>query len=81
VNPNRLSVSIETEDAGSEGQEVTDEQYSAVRTLVRTVQARHPSIAYLLGHDDISPHSRPNCPGGRWRASGRFQALLDDTGM
>jgi N-acetyl-anhydromuramyl-L-alanine amidase AmpD len=81
VNPNRLSVSIETEDLGDPGQAVTDEEYGAVRTLVRTVHARHPSIVYLLGHDQIAPHSRAHCPGDRWRASGRFQQLLDDTGL
>jgi len=81
INPNRLSVSIETEDWGDPAQEVTDDEYAAVRTLVRTVHARHPSIAYLVGHDEIAPQSRAHCPGDRWRASGRFQQLLDDTGL
>jgi N-acetylmuramoyl-L-alanine amidase len=81
VNPNRLTVSIETEDAGDPDQVVTDEQYAAVRTLVRTVHARHPSIRMLTGHDMISPQSRPHCPGLRWRMSGRMAQLGIDTGL
>lgn len=80
-NPNNWTVGIETEDLGDPAQEVTDAQY--MNTLVMTVgaMARYPSIKFLLGHDDISPLSRPNCPGTRWRASGRFERLAADAGL
>jgi N-acetylmuramoyl-L-alanine amidase len=79
-NPNYWTVSIETEDLGNPAQEVTDAQYSSVRTLARTMIARH-GIEWLCGHNNISPGSRPNCPGRRWWESGRMQQLADDTGL
>jgi N-acetylmuramoyl-L-alanine amidase len=79
-NPNWVTVSIETEDLGDPMQPVTDEEYSSVRTLVRTVHARHPSIVWIAGHDTISPLSRPHCPGQRWRDS-RMGYLASDTGL
>lgn len=81
INPNWLTLSIETEDLGNPQQEVTDEQYSAVRTLVRTVNATYPSILYVMGHYVITPASRPSCPGNRWTESGRIQQLADETGL
>jgi N-acetylmuramoyl-L-alanine amidase len=79
INPNWLTCSIETEDLGNPEQEVTDEQFSSVRTLVRTLHARHPSIIWLMGHDTITPLSRNHCPGARWWDSGRIQQLVDET--
>jgi N-acetyl-anhydromuramyl-L-alanine amidase AmpD len=81
VNPNWLTISIETEDLGDELQVVTPEQYATVLTLIRTVMASYPSIQQLLGHDQISPRSRPNCPGQRWRASGELDQLATDSGL
>lgn len=79
-NPNWWTVSIETEDLGDPNQEVTDEQFAAVRTVARTVIARH-GIYWLAGHNQISPRSRPNCPGERWWASGRMGQLSEETGL
>ena len=79
TNPNWLTCSIETEDLGNPEQEVTEEQYTSVRTLVRTLHARHPSITWLMGHDTITPHSRAHCPGDRWRASGWLERLCNET--
>lgn len=79
-NPNDWTVSIETEDLGDNDQPVTSEQYTAVRTLCRTLIARH-GCTWLLGHDEISPVTRPHCPGTRWRASGLFDALTLETGL
>ena len=78
VNPNWLTVSIETEDNGDQAEPVTTEMYATVRTLVRTVLASFPSIAYLMGHRNISPRSRPNCPGPRWVDSGTLQLMADE---
>jgi N-acetylmuramoyl-L-alanine amidase len=77
VNPNLLSVSIETEDLGNGAQEVTEEQYQATLQMGRVALAKYPTILYLLTHSVISPQSRPVCCGPRWVASGRFQALAD----
>jgi len=78
VNPNWLTVSIETEDLGNPVQLVTDAQYTRVRTLVRTVMSTYPSIEWLMGHSVITPLSRPDCPGDRWIASGLLKQLADE---
>lgn len=80
VNPNWLSISIETEDDGDSAEPVTDEQYAMVRSLARTVMATYPTIEWLMGHDAISPRSRPNCPGPRWREY-RLPMLAGDCGL
>jgi N-acetyl-anhydromuramyl-L-alanine amidase AmpD len=81
VNPNYLTVSIETEDLGDNSRPVTDAQYAAVLANCRLAIRRYPSIVWLLGHRDISPHSRPNCPGARWITSGRFAQLAAELGL
>jgi len=73
-NPNNRTVSIETEDLGSGATPVTDAQYASVLAIGRLALARFPSITHLVGHNVISPASRPNCPGARWTAS-RFAIL------
>ncbi len=80
-NPNWHTVGIETEDRGDPTQIVTGEQFSAVVAVVKEVISRYPSIRYLLRHQDISPHSRPNCPGPRWVQSGKLAALAEATGL
>ncbi len=79
INPNWLTVSIETEDMGESDRPVSNAQYDMVRTLVRTMSSFYPSIAWLIGHDTISPQTRPNCPGSRWRESGELEQLATDT--
>ena len=44
-------------------------------------QAPVPTLRYLVRHADISPQSRGSCPGDRWVASGRFQALAEALGL
>ncbi len=79
VNPNYLSVSIETEDLGNGAQPVTDAEYDAVLRLCRDIiLPRYQSISYLCSHRVISPKSRPVCCGPRWVQSGRFQSLADE---
>jgi N-acetylmuramoyl-L-alanine amidase len=75
VNPNDLTVSIETEDLGNAVQPVTDKQYAATLAVCKLALARYPSIQWVMGHNAISPSSRPNCPGGRWLQSGMFGQL------
>lgn len=81
VNPNLLSVSIETEDLGVAAQAVTPAQYAAVLGCARLALAAYPTIVWLLGHNDISPVTRSNCPGGRWRANGKFDQLARELGL
>ena len=79
VSPNKETVSIETEDAGNPQQAVTDAEYASVLAVCRRAMAQYPSIRTLIGHAVISPHSRANCPGDRWR--GRFGRLAMDLGI
>jgi N-acetyl-anhydromuramyl-L-alanine amidase AmpD len=85
MNPNNLTVSIETEDGYISGvqqpMDVTEEQYTFVLNICKYVLQVYPSVAYLLRHADISPHSRVNCPGDRWIGSGLFQTLADELGL
>lgn len=74
INPNRVTISIETEDRRSDATPVTDEMYAAVLWLCQQAVATYPSIRWLMTHHVISPLSRPSCPGGRW-AGGRLQDL------
>jgi N-acetyl-anhydromuramyl-L-alanine amidase AmpD len=80
ANPNDWTVSVETEDLGHSDQVVTPEQYDSVRTLCRTVIARH-GCTWLAGHSMITPRSRPNCPGSRWVESGELSQLASDCGL
>ncbi|MEA2640398.1 MAG: N-acetylmuramoyl-L-alanine amidase [Chloroflexota bacterium] len=82
VNPNLESISIETEDRAAGATPVSDAQYAAVLALcVAVILPTCPTISMLVAHSVISPHSRPNCPGPRWIASGRFAALAEALGI
>lgn len=80
VNPNNLTVSIETEDLGNASQPVTDAQFDAVLALGRQLVAAYPSIKWLCRHTTISPRSRPDCPGIRWTWA-RFTPLAEWLGL
>lgn len=81
VNPNLLTVSVETEDLGNAGQTVTEAQYASTLAACRLALAKYPSIRYVLRHGAISPRSRPICPGTRWTGSGAFAALARELGL
>jgi N-acetyl-anhydromuramyl-L-alanine amidase AmpD len=82
LNPNHVTVSCDTEDRGDLCQPVTDQQFSAVLSAAQEAKRRYPSsLRYLVRHADISPQSRANCPGDRWVASGRFEALAVALGL
>lgn len=81
VTPNRLSVTIETEDLGNADQPVTIPQYAATLAVCRSVLQVRPSITMLVAHRVISPKTRPNCPGDRWIMSGKFAQLARDLGL
>lgn len=81
VNPNYLTVSIETEDQGNNAEPVTDAQYATVLANCRLAMVAYPSIVWLLGHRDISPQSRAHCPGTRWISTGRFAELASELGL
>jgi N-acetylmuramoyl-L-alanine amidase len=78
---NAQTVSIETEDNGSGATPVTEQQYQATLGVARLAISAYPSITWLLGHHCISPSSRPQCCGDRWRASGQFDRLADELGL
>jgi N-acetyl-anhydromuramyl-L-alanine amidase AmpD len=82
LNPNHITVTCETEDGGDVEQPVTDEQFNAVLYAGWEARLRFPhSLRFLARHSDISPQSRTQCPGDRWIASGRFQALAEALGL
>jgi LysM repeat protein len=81
VNPNDLTVSIETEDFGSPDQAVTDAQFQATARIGRLVLSQYPSIRYLMTHRAISPQSRAEDPGPRWLAKGKMEALANTLGL
>ena len=82
LNPNHITVTCETEDAGDPWQPVSDRQYDALLQAVLEARQRYPeSLRYLACHTDISPQSRPNCPGDRWLSSGRFESLAETAGL
>jgi N-acetyl-anhydromuramyl-L-alanine amidase AmpD len=82
LNPNHVTVTCETEDGGDTESLVTDAQFSAVLYAACEAKMRYPdSLRYLARHADISPQSRTQCPGDRWIASGRFEALAQAVGL
>jgi N-acetyl-anhydromuramyl-L-alanine amidase AmpD len=82
LNPNHVTITCETEDLGDAQQPVTDRQFDALLYAASEAKKRYPeSLQYLAGHADISPQSRPDCPGERWMSSGRFQALAHAVGL
>jgi N-acetyl-anhydromuramyl-L-alanine amidase AmpD len=81
LDPNWLTVAIETEDLGDNTHPVTDAQFGAVLADCRLALAQYPSISWLLRHADISPLTRPQCPGIRWVDSGRFAQLAETLGL
>jgi N-acetyl-anhydromuramyl-L-alanine amidase AmpD len=82
LNPNHVTISCETEDHGDPTQPVSDRQFAAVLYAGVEAKLRYPdSLRYLIRHADISPQSRPNCPGDRWLSSGRFEALANTLGL
>jgi LysM repeat protein len=81
ISPNHLTVSIETEDLGNPRQSVTDAQFRATVEVGRMVLRHYPSIRYLITHRALAPDTRPDDPGPRWTASGRFTALANALGL
>ncbi len=81
MNPNNLTVSIETEDLGLIWQPVTEAQYQATLAAARMALRQYPKIRYLVTHRAISPETRTMDPGPRWIRSGRFAALAAELGL
>ncbi len=82
LNPNHVTVTCETVDLDDARQPVTDRQYEALLDVVWEAKRRYPdSLRYLATHADISPQSRPGCPGDRWVRSGRFAAAAQALGL
>lgn len=66
VNPNSVTVSIETEDRAVNSTPVSDELFDSTLALCAHICERFPSIKSLTSHHMISPINRPNCCGARW---------------
>jgi N-acetyl-anhydromuramyl-L-alanine amidase AmpD len=81
LNPNHITISCETEDLGNLRHDVTDRQFEAVLQAAWEAKQRFPTLRFLACHADISPQSRPDCPGDRWVSSGRFTALAQTIGL
>jgi len=81
VNPNRETLSIETEDLHDGSTPVSDEQFNSVLALAQMMMETFPTIDRLVRHTAISPINKPDCPGDRWVASGRFGDLADALGL
>jgi N-acetyl-anhydromuramyl-L-alanine amidase AmpD len=82
LNPNHVTITCETEDRGDPNEPVSGEQFNAVLYAASEAKRLYPqSLRYLVCHADISPQSRPDCPGKRWLASGLFQSLADTLGL
>lgn len=83
VNPNYLTVGIETEDRknGLEVHDVPDAEYKSTLACCRVILEDYPMIHYLVGHNVISPSSRAHCPGDRWTDTGRFTQLATELGL
>lgn len=67
TNPNLQTITIEQE--GHSGDSQTSAQQHAIATILRYIAGLFPSLApwhhgtTLIGHCDISPVSKPHCPG------------------
>jgi N-acetyl-anhydromuramyl-L-alanine amidase AmpD len=82
LNPNHVTVTCETEDLGDQHVPVTDRQYQAVLCAAREAKRRYPdTLRFLACHSDISPQSRPGCPGDRWLSNGHLEALAREVGL
>jgi N-acetylmuramoyl-L-alanine amidase len=87
VNPNNLTVSIETEDRVNIHEPVTAAMFDAVYGVCRHIMDEvaatwdGATITHLVGHRVISPINRPNCPGPRWIDSGKFAQLAAKLGL
>ena len=81
INPNSLSVSIETEDRGMNNMPVSDEQYASTLAVARIALEHFPQLKYVMPHTVVSPRSRPNCCGNRWIRSGRLADLALALGL
>lgn len=81
VNPNAITVSIETEDNGSNLTPVSDAEYGSTLAVGKLVVAQYPSIRTLVSHSVISPSSRAHCCGERWINSGLFAKLARELGL
>jgi N-acetyl-anhydromuramyl-L-alanine amidase AmpD len=82
LDPNHVTISCDAEDAGDPDAPIPVAQLNAVGYALWEAKLRYPqSLQFVVGHADISPQSRPCCPGTRWLASGQLQHLADTLGL
>jgi N-acetyl-anhydromuramyl-L-alanine amidase AmpD len=80
VNPNAVTVSIETEDNNAAAP-VSDALFDATLALSAEVCRRFPSIRFLTSHHVISPQNKPDCCGTRWTTSGKLARIAERLGL
>ena len=82
LNPNHVTSPARQRTGGEAAQEVSNDQYNAVLYAAWEAMQRYPrTLRYLLRHVDISPQSRPGCPGDQWLSSGRFEPMAGTLGL
>lgn len=65
-NPNRASISIETEQDAGNDLAYTDAQMAAVIDLITDIRRRHGDLPLtLIPHSRVDPVNRPFCPGAK----------------
>ena len=80
VNPNSVTVSIETEDEAANAP-VSDALFDSTLALCAHICERFPSIKSLTSHHMISPINRPNCCGARWTETGKLAEIAERLGL
>lgn len=84
VNPNAVTVSIETEDGAGAGRPVkpvSAELFDSTLALCAHVCEVFPSVRFLTSHHMISPGSREQCCGARWTDSGKLEQIAKRLGL
>lgn len=77
VNPNKMTISIETEGRGVDIP-LNPKLYDATLYTCREILKANRNINYLYAHNAISP---TQCPGPRWLTSGKLKQLANELGL
>jgi N-acetyl-anhydromuramyl-L-alanine amidase AmpD len=84
VNPNWVTVSIETEDGAGANRPVlpvSPELFDSTLALCAEICRTLPSIRFLTSHHMISPETREDCCGDRWTATGKLAQIAERLGL
>lgn len=91
TNANYYTVGIETEGfSNTTNGELTDIQFDRLVELIKYIKAEIKNLydieipndrQHIVGHCEISPITKPNCPGAKFPYSKIISALEEDTEM